>query len=135
MPSTAEIKKWLGKRSPFSVTDYIAETDLVHSQVQRLLNFEHRMRAAWINPHLRDQIHVANNTNAPAAYPQHGPHNVRAVPHAFNFLKRTSWEEFALFTCVSLFEVNQEDGFEIDVDGIAGLMNRFAATRRCPVPA
>lgn len=128
MPSTAEIKEWLlGKRPPFCVTDDIVESDLVHPQVQRLLNFEHRIRAAWVSPDLRDQIHFIDGTSTPASFPQHGPRNVRGVPLAFNLLKRTSLEEVALFTCVSLFEMNQEDGFQVDVDGIAGLMIWFAA--------
>lgn len=110
MPPTAEIKNWLlGKRPAFCHTDDILHSSVVHPQVQRLLNFEHRMRAACVSPDLRDQLHVVHGTDTSASFPHHGPNNVRPVPLAFNLLKRTSFEETGQFTCVAPFEMNQED--------------------------
>lgn len=74
MPPTAEIKKWLlGKRPAFCHTDDILHSSVVHPQVQRLLNFEHRMRAPWMSPDLRDDVEgIAGLMNwfAPSTLPR-----------------------------------------------------------------
>lgn len=93
MPPTEEIKAWLlGDRPPFCPTDDIRFQDIVHPHVQRLLNFEHRMRATWVSPDLKDQLHFLSGTQVPATFAHHGPHNVKPVPLAFNLLKRTGLE-------------------------------------------